>query len=145
MLSIMICVEDADETNKMNRVIPYSSSAVLRAPFEHVISEQKDQFKTAINTWLSLAPQTSRNSYIGKRSSQNFVSIPHYILMRDVQCKAEEIGCVMVQEEFYTSKCSFFDDDPVEYHDAYIGSRIEGRIDEGIRQDAGCMLDIEET
>lgn len=126
MLSIRTCVEDADETNKMNRVIPYSSSAVLRAPFEHVISEQKDQFKTAINTWLSLAPQTSRNSYIGKRNNQNFVSIPYYILMHDVQYKAEEIWiCVKVQGESHTSNCSSPYEEPVNHHDAYVGRRIK--------------------
>lgn len=49
---------------------------------------------------------------IGKKNNQNLVSIPHnqFISMLKYKCMLEGINVVM-QEESYTSKCSFFDND----------------------------------
>lgn len=63
---------------------------------------------------------------IGKRNNQNFVSIPHGEILNLLAYKCEMRGITMVlQEESYTSKCSFFDDEPVEKHDMYQGKRIK--------------------
>lgn len=68
-----------------------------------------------------------QNSNIGKRNNQNFVTIPFYKLMHMLQYKTEEHGIeTVLQEESHTSKCSFFDDEPVEHHDKYIGKRKRG-------------------
>lgn len=32
---------------------------------------------------------------------------------------------VIIREEYYTSKCSFIDDEEVCYHETYLGSRIK--------------------
>ena len=62
---------------------------------------------------------------IGKRNNQNFVQIPHKTLIDYIQYKATEYGIVVkLQEESYTSKCSFLDHEPVKKHDIYAGKRI---------------------
>ena len=61
---------------------------------------------------------------IGKRNNQNFVQIPIQMLAKQLQYKAEEYGIQTIeQEESYTSKCSFLDNESIEYHDKYEGRR----------------------
>lgn len=51
-------------------------------------------------------------SNIGKVNNQNFISIPHNLLIQMLQYKGKLQGInVVLQEESYTSKCSFFDND----------------------------------
>lgn len=62
---------------------------------------------------------------LGKRNNQNFVNIPYYKLIKMVTYKAEEYGMnVICQNESYTSKCSFLDDEELCHHNKYIGERI---------------------
>lgn len=62
---------------------------------------------------------------IGKRNNQNFVYIPHAKLidMISYKCKLQGIDVVM-QEESYTSKCSFLDNEEIKKHQTYKGKRI---------------------
>lgn len=63
---------------------------------------------------------------IGKVNNQNFVSIPHSRFIHMITYKASLNGItVKVQEESYTSKCSFFDDEDICKHKSYKGSRIK--------------------
>ena len=63
---------------------------------------------------------------IGKRNNQNFVSIPYYILINDLNYKGEEVGIkVIEQEEAHTSKCSFLDGESIEHHKSYAGKRVK--------------------
>ena len=49
---------------------------------------------------------------IGSVNNQNFVQIPHNLLVSMLTYKAQLVGInVVEQEESYTSKCSFFDND----------------------------------
>lgn len=67
-----------------------------------------------------------QKSNIGKRNNQNFVSIPHYQLIRMIQYKAKFVGIdVILTNESYTSKCSALDKEPIGKHDAYMGKRIK--------------------
>lgn len=51
---------------------------------------------------------------IGKRNNQNFVQIPHSLLIQLITYKANAEGiAVMVNEESYTSKASFLDEDVI--------------------------------
>lgn len=51
---------------------------------------------------------------MSKQSSQNFVQIPLYSLIRMIRYKAERVGIVVIeQEESYTSKASFLDRDDI--------------------------------
>jgi putative transposase len=62
---------------------------------------------------------------IGKKNTQNFVSIPYYNLIQQLEYKAEEQGILVVkQEESYSSKCSFLDNELIETHDKYLGCRV---------------------
>ena len=63
---------------------------------------------------------------LGRRNNQNFVSIPYYILIHDLDYKGEEVGIkVIEQEEAHTSKCSFLDGESVEHHSQYAGKRVK--------------------
>lgn len=61
---------------------------------------------------------------IGKKNNQNFVCIPFYkfISMLEYKCKLEGIETVK-QEESYTSKCSFLDNEEICQHKEYAGKR----------------------
>lgn len=68
-----------------------------------------------------------QNIGIGRRNNQNFASIPFYKLIHMLEYKAEEVGIkVIIQDEGHTSKCSFFDSEPVKHHEKYVGRRIRG-------------------
>jgi len=59
-----------------------------------------------------------------KKTKQNFVQIPFSKLVQQIQYKAEERGIqVILQEESHTSKCSFLDQELIEYHEKYVGRR----------------------
>ncbi len=62
---------------------------------------------------------------IGSRNNQNFVNIPHsqFVQMLDYKAKMEGIT-VIRQEESYTSKCSFLDNESIKKHANYCGKRI---------------------
>jgi len=63
---------------------------------------------------------------MGKRNNQSFLSIPHSQLIQMIRYKAELVGIqVVCQEENYTSKCSFLDDEPIQKQDTYAGRRVE--------------------
>jgi len=63
---------------------------------------------------------------IGKKNNQNFVSIPHaiFIKMLTYKCALEGIN-VKLQEESYTSKCSFLDLESIKKHLIYKGRRVK--------------------
>ncbi|NMG83759.1 MAG: IS200/IS605 family element transposase accessory protein TnpB [Methanosarcinales archaeon] len=66
-----------------------------------------------------------QNVDIGKRNNQNFVFVPYNLIIEKTRCKAEELGIdVVKQEESYTSKCSFLDNESIEHHDEYAGRRF---------------------
>ena len=63
---------------------------------------------------------------IGKVNNQNFVQIPFYELvnMLEYKCKLNGINLIL-QEESYTSKCSFLDKEEVKKHEKYFGKRVK--------------------
>ena len=55
-----------------------------------------------------------QNANIGKVNNQNFVQIPHSLLTKMIEYKANEVGIqVEFVDESYTSKASFLDLDPI--------------------------------
>jgi len=67
-----------------------------------------------------------QNINIGKKNNQNFVAIPYGIFKRKLQSKCEQLGIEYhLQEESYTSKCSFLDNESVKKHDTYKGKRVK--------------------
>jgi len=70
-------------------------------------------------------PEWKQSCRIGKRNNQNFVTIPYYKLIHQLEYKSEEQGIIVIkQEENHSSKCSFLDDEPIVHHDNYLGRRI---------------------
>lgn len=66
-----------------------------------------------------------QDTNLGRRNNQNFVQIPFnvFISMLSYKCKLKGISLIL-QEESYTSKCSFFDGEEICKHDVYMGRRI---------------------
>ena len=59
-------------------------------------------------------PGCKQNINIGKRNNQNFTNIPFYKFKNKLAYLCEEAGIEVVeQEESYTSKSSFLDNDPI--------------------------------
>ena len=66
---------------------------------------------------------------IGKKNNQNFVQIPFNMLINQIYYKGQEHNInVIIQEESYTSKCSFLDNETIEEHETYLGKRIKRGI-----------------
>lgn len=63
---------------------------------------------------------------IGKANNQNFIQIPHSRFIDMLTYKCEKVGItVKLQEESYTSKCSFLDMEEICKHETYCGKRIK--------------------
>ena len=66
-----------------------------------------------------------QNCHLGKKNTQNFVTIPYYKLIHQLDYKATEQGITVIrQEESHSSKCSFLDNEPITHHTQYVGKRI---------------------
>ena len=62
---------------------------------------------------------------IGKQNNQNFVSIPFLKFVNMLKYKCSLVGIqVILNEESYTSKCSFLDNEDIKRHKEYQGTRI---------------------
>jgi len=65
-----------------------------------------------------------QGSNMRKANNQNFQSIPFHRFISMLTYKAEMVGIkVIKQEESYTSKCSFLDNEELCHHDEYLGKR----------------------
>ena len=63
---------------------------------------------------------------IGKVNNQNLTYIPHSTFIWMIKYKASLEGInVILQEESYTSKCSFLDNEPICKHECYKGTRVK--------------------
>lgn len=67
-----------------------------------------------------------QNIELGKQTNQNFVQVPFNDLISQLSYKCKQLGItVALIEESYTSKCSFFDNEPVQKQDNYQGKRMK--------------------
>ena len=63
---------------------------------------------------------------LGKKTNQNFVSIPFATLRHMLKYKCAIVGIKYIeQEEAYTSKCSFIDRESIKKKEKYQGTRIQ--------------------
>ena len=61
----------------------------------------------------------------GKRNNQNFVHVPFQRMIHMLTYKCNQVGInVILQEESYTSKCSFLDNESICKHVTYSGKRV---------------------
>jgi putative transposase len=69
-------------------------------------------------------PQWKQGINLGKTTNQNFVALPFLTLIYQLRYKGELVGVIVdTITEDYTSKCSFLDNEPIIYHNNYIGTR----------------------
>jgi len=107
----------AKRERKMNDFLHKVSRFVIRWCMEHeigmIVIGHSDGWKQRVE--------------LGKRNNQNFVQIPFNRLIQQIKYKAEEEGIeVKTVDESHTSKCSFFDNEPVEHREEYMGKRNRG-------------------
>jgi len=70
-------------------------------------------------------PDWKQGIRLGRRTNQTFVSIPFARMIQMLTYKAELVGItVITHDEAYTSKCSFFDGEPVGRRVGYAGTRV---------------------
>jgi IS605 OrfB family transposase len=114
-------------TNKRNRRIDHYLHTTSRWIIDDLVAHGIGTLVIGKNNgW-------KQEANMGKRTNQNFVSIPHARLIQMVQYKAELAGiAVIVTEESYTSKASFLDRDEMPVYDPnqkekpkFSGKRIE--------------------
>ena len=66
------------------------------------------------------------NCNLGKKTNQNFIMLPHSVLIQMIQYKCSFAGInVIIVNEAYTSKCSFLDNETICRHNVYAGKRIK--------------------
>ena len=67
-----------------------------------------------------------QNINIGKINNQNFVSIPHNILVTQIKYKSEEVGIDVIEtEESFTSKVDHLANEKMEHKEVYLGKRVK--------------------
>jgi putative transposase len=78
------------------------------------------------NLIIGYNPEWKQEINIGKRNNQNFTAIPFAIFIDMLRYKAKLVGIsTAIQEESYTSKCSFLDLESIGKHEEYLGKRIK--------------------
>lgn len=98
---------------KRNRRINHYMSTAARRIVNYCIENQIGNLVVGYNLdW-------KRGIEIGKRNNQNFVQVPHGLLRQKLTYLCELYGINYVeQEESYTSKASFFDNDTIPIYNA---------------------------
>jgi putative transposase len=62
---------------------------------------------------------------LGRQTNQNFVNVPFWRLVQQIQYKASLVGIeVILVDESHISKVSFIDGEPIEHHKTYVGRRV---------------------
>jgi putative transposase len=107
-------------TNKRNRKIKHYLHWASRYIVDWMINERLGALIIGHNQgW-------KQNVQIGSVNNQNFVAIPHSTFIHMLTYKAQLAGIhVILQEEGYTSKCSFLDLEPIRKHAQYCGRRVK--------------------
>ena len=74
---------------------------------------------------LANGPIGKRKITLGKKNNQNFVQVPFYKLIQQLKYKSESFGIsVLLEEESFTSKCSFLDGELITKHDVHEGRHV---------------------
>ncbi len=69
--------------------------------------------------------QWKTHSNLGKRLNQNFTNISFESLLHKLEYKGQDVGIRVIRvSEYYTSKCSFLDQEPIKRRSSYLGERI---------------------
>lgn len=106
--------------NKRNNKI----NAYLHKASKYIVSDiQSKGIRTLV---IGRNAEWKNGCSMGKANNQNFIQIPHSRFINMLSYKCEKVGItVKIQEESYTSKCSFLDMEEICKHEAYCGKRIK--------------------
>ena len=98
--------------NEIHKITDFIIKSVLEKKIDYVVIGYNGEWKQNIN--------------LGKRNNQNFVQIPFSKILNHLTYKLQQNGIeVHLQEESYTSKCSYFDNEPIEKQQTYKGKRVK--------------------
>lgn len=102
-----------------NKIKDYIHKAT-RCIVNHLVSENINTLVIGYNKgW-------KQDINIGKVNNQNFVNIPFLMFVNILKYKCELVGItVILNEESYTSKCSFLDNEDIKKHKNYKGKRVK--------------------
>lgn len=102
--------------NKVNDYLHKSSHMLVN----HLVSKNVSTLVIGKNTSMK------QDINIGKKNNQNFTQLPIFKFTNILKYKCELHGIkVIFNEESYTSKCSFFDNEEIKKHENYLGKRIK--------------------
>ena len=106
-------------TQKRNRRLKHLMHTASRRVIDHLVDRNIGTLVIGHN------PKWKQGVRIGRINNQKFVSIPHAMLLDMLTYKAQLAGMkVVLQEEGYTSKCSFLDGEYPQKREPYAGRRI---------------------
>jgi len=78
---------------------------------------------------------------MGRINNQKFVQLPYFKLIFQMQYKSKLVGIdVILEEESYTSKCCFLDNESIQKHKTYAGKRINRGL---FRSKKGIILNAD--
>ena len=96
--------------NEIHKITDFIVKSILEKKIDYVVIGYNKEWKQNIN--------------LGKRNNQNFVQIPFHKILNHLTYKLQLNGIeIHLQEESYTSKCSYFDNEEVKKHETYKGNR----------------------
>ncbi len=96
--------------NEIHKITDFIVKFVLEKKIDYVVIGYNKEWK--------------QNIKIGKKNNQNFVQIPFSKILNQLTYKLQQNGIeVHLQEESYTSKCSYFDNEEIKKHETYKGNR----------------------
>ena len=107
-------------TNKRNNKV----NTYLHKASKYIVSDIQSKGITTLVIGKNTEWKTECS--IGKVNNQNFIQIPHSRFIDMLSYKCEKVGIkVRLQEESYTSKCSFLDGEEICKHETYMGRRVK--------------------
>ncbi len=96
--------------NEIHKISDFIVKSVLEKKIDYVV--------------IGYNPEWKQNINLSKRNNQNFVQIPFSKILNHLTYKLQLNGIeVHLQEESYTSKCSYFDNEEIKKHETYKGNR----------------------
>jgi putative transposase len=107
-------------TNKRNRKVKHVLHLATRRVIDHLVANRIGVLVIGYN------PEWKQRVNIGRANNQKFVAIPHAQAVQMLIYKAQLAGIdVILQEESYTSKCSFLDGEFPQKQRQYAGRRLQ--------------------
>ena len=104
---------------RKNKIIDYLHKT-SRYLVNHLVSNEIDTLVIGYNK------EWKQETKLWKVNNQNFVYIPFQKLIEMISYKCKLVWIkVEIQEESYTSKCSFLDNETIEKHENYLWKRIK--------------------